>query len=133
MFFQKKGLLAALFLILLVMACSFGKSQDRIRIVKSTPDEGTILQKGSNVDLIVEVGYHLGSAKTGTISLVVQDQDNNPITQTSMVVQEGTRRTTLAKTFTTPSEANSLFVFTPLSVQGKESSVAVDRIGFSLK
>lgn len=56
MFFQKKGLLAALFLILLVMACSFGKSQDRIRIVKSTPDEGTILQKGSNVDLIVEVG-----------------------------------------------------------------------------
>jgi len=133
MFFRRQGLILTLLLVFLIIACSGGRNSDRIRIVKSTPDEGTILNKGSAVNLVVEVGYHLESAKTGTVGLVVQDQDNNPIAQTLVIVQQGTRRITLEKTFTIPGEVKSLFVFTPLHVRGKESSVASDSIGFSLK
>jgi len=132
MFLRRQDVILTLLLVFFVIACSGERSPNRIRIVKLTPDEGTILSKGSEVNLVVEVDYQLESA-SGTIGLVVQDQDNNPITQTLVVVQKGARRIILKKTFTIPDKVESLFVFTPLYVRGKESSVASDSIGFSLK
>lgn len=128
------GVICAFLLRLLILPTSaIGEETGTIRIIETIPERGTVLSKGSEVHLVVNVEYALTGSKIGAISLVIQDQDNKPIVQTSVVVKPGFGKVTLKKDFKVPSDATSVFVFTPLYGQDRSSSIDAPSFGYSVE
>ena len=104
-----------------------------IMIVKTMPQDGTVLTKDSEIELVIDVEYAFKETKTATISLVIQDQDANHIAETSIVVNEGSERATLRKKFKVPQNSKSIVVYTPIYLQGHETSSAAPAIAYNVK
>jgi hypothetical protein len=129
-----KNTVRALLLVILILPIPvLGEEMGTIRIIETVPERGTVLSKGLEVHLVVNVEYTLTGSKIGAVSLVIQDQDNNPIAQTSVVVKPGSGKVTLKKDFKVPNDATSVFVFTPLYGQDRSSSIDAPSFGYSVE
>jgi hypothetical protein len=77
---------------------------DSITITNITPTAGSDLVPGSAVTVTAAVSYASGSARTGTIRLVIEDQNNNSLTATqkTVSVNKGQGAVNLVDQFTLP-------------------------------
>jgi len=94
------------------------------QITSISPDTTQILRSGEQVKLKVDVSYVL-TAESGTIKLVVLAADNSGVAQDVEVITKGSGKSTLKAEFTVPS-TTVIRVFTPLIVQGQNSTSAAD-------
>lgn len=94
------------------------------QITSISPDTTQILRSGERVKLKVDVSYVL-TAESGTIKLVVLAADNSGVAQDVEVIAKGSGKSTLKAQFTVPS-TTVIRVFTPLIVQGQDSTSAAD-------
>lgn len=100
------------------------------QITSISPDTTQVLRAGEQVKLKVDVGYVLTS-ESGTITLVVLAADNSGIAQDFKVITKGSGKSTLEAEFTAPS-TTVIRVFTPLIVQGQNSTAAADGRAFKV-
>jgi hypothetical protein len=104
--------------------CSGGRSPsapggpDRISIAAISPAAGTTLAPGASVTFSATLDYVLSSSGAGSITLVVEDQDNrvlNPGNQVTTIVSQGAGSVKLTGQTTIPAAGVSLVrVFFPL-------------------
>lgn len=100
------------------------------QITSISPDTTQILRSGAQVKLKVDVSYVL-TAESGTIKLVVLAADNSDVAQNFEVITKGSGKSTLEAEFTVPS-TTVIRVFTPLIVQGQNSTSAADGRAFKV-
>ena len=100
------------------------------QITSISPDTLEVLHSGEHVKLKVDVSYVL-TAESGTIKLVVLAADNSDLAQDVKVVTKGRGKSTLEAEFTVPL-TTTIQVFTPLVVQGQNSSSAADGRAFKV-
>ena len=81
-----------------------------IKLESASPTPGTAITVGQRVEFKVTVSYQLSIADSGSIILVVQDE-NNP----SQSVGKGKGTVTLAQSFIVPSGSNEIRLFVPLT------------------
>jgi hypothetical protein len=100
---------------------------DSIRIVSISPSTDDPLRVGQTITFKVEVEYNLASAKSGSVTLVIQqgESDRLPLANEVEVILKGKAKLSLSKNLRIP-ETNVLQVFTPLNVQGGTSTSVVD-------
>ncbi len=109
-------------------------SNDSIRIVFISPDPDSSLRAGEKVVFHVEVDYDLRSAGSATVTLVIQQGESGrpPVANSdTQVVLKGAGRLVLSREIEIP-DTNSLFVYTPLAVQGATTTRTVDRRAFKV-
>jgi hypothetical protein len=94
------------------------------QITSISPDTIQVLRPGERVKLKVVVS-HVLTAESGTIKLVVLAADNSDIAHGSETITKGTGTSTLEVEFKVPS-TTVIRVFTPLIVQGQNSTSQVD-------
>ena len=100
------------------------------QITSISPDTLEVLRSGEHIKLKVDVSYVL-TAESGTIKLVVLAADNSDLAQDVKVVTKGRGKSTLEAEFTVPL-TTTIQVFTPLVVQGQNSSSAADGRAFKV-
>ena len=100
------------------------------QITSISPDTLEVLRTGEHVRLKVDVSYVL-TAESGTIKLVVLAADNSELAQDVKLVTKGRGKSTLEAEFTVPL-TTTIQVFTPLVVQGQNSSSAADGRAFKV-
>ncbi|MDO8773581.1 MAG: hypothetical protein Q7K57_33705 [Burkholderiaceae bacterium] len=100
------------------------------QITSISPDTTQVLRSGEQVKLKVNVSYVL-TAESGTIKLVVLDADNSDVAQDFAVITKGSGKSTLEAKFTVP-RTTVIRVFTPLVVQGQNSTSAADGRAFKV-
>ena len=110
-----------------VAVASSDSSPDSVKIVSISPDPGTALRVGEKVGFKVEVEYNLGSAASGSITLVIQQGESGrmPLANETEVAQKGKGKLVFRKEIEVP-DTSAIQVFTPLSVQGGTSTSVVD-------
>jgi len=127
-------LAAALALVPLVAGCNKGSSPtdltspDSIAINSIAPAAGTKLAPGSTVTFTTSVGYTLVSASSATITLVIEDQNDQPltVTQPQLTVAAGTGTVSLTGPVTIPATGvTTLQVFIPLTPAGSTGSPTI--------
>ena len=94
---------------------------DSIAIETITPARGTTLRKGQEVTFTAFVRYTVGTASTGRMSMVIQNQANQNLqaagTQPRVDLIRGGGTVTLTSRITVPtSGTSSVIVITPLFV-----------------
>lgn len=94
------------------------------QITSISPDTTQVLRAGEQVKLKVVVS-HVLTSESGTIKLVVLAADNSDIAHGSEAITKGTGKSTLEVEFKVPS-TTVIRVFTPLIVQGQNSTSQVD-------
>ncbi|MDD5209465.1 MAG: hypothetical protein PHV36_08765 [Elusimicrobiales bacterium] len=114
---------AALAAVMSLAGCT-AKSGGTVHIASLSPEAYATVRVGDKVDLKVEVDYTL-EKKTGTISLVVQKDDNSSLGSVTEKVKEGSGRVTLKHTFTVP-ETRTVTVFVPMDLEGYNKTMIVD-------
>jgi len=100
------------------------------QITAISPDTLEVFRTGEHVKLKVDVSYVL-TAESGTIKLVVLAADNSELAQDVKLVTKGRGKSTLEAEFTVPL-TTTIQVFTPLVVQGQNSSSAADGRAFKV-
>lgn len=100
------------------------------QITAISPDTLEVFRTGEHVKLKVDVSYVL-TAESGTIKLVVLAADNSELAQDVKLVTKGRGKATLEAEFTVPL-TTTIQVFTPLVVQGQNSSSAADGRAFKV-
>ena len=105
-----------------------GPSQvtDSITIQEISPAAGTTLNRGTNVTFTARIGYSLGSASTGRIALVAQDQAGSALApQPFANVPRGSGTVSLSQQVTIPAQGvTRVDVFFPLLPDGASRSTA---------
>jgi hypothetical protein len=93
-----------------------------IGYVRATPKRGTHLVVGDHVVLSVTVKYKLYVTDTGTITLVLQKDDDSLLMpghkQVKAEVSRGSGQTTLTDEFDVPAGTRSVRLFIPLTPTG---------------
>lgn len=101
---------------------SFADPGYSIRCVSATPKRGTRLKVGEHIVLSVTVAYKLTVADTGRIVLVLQKDDNSPLTpghkQVQTEVSRGSREITLTDEFDVPAGTSLVRLFIPIAPTG---------------
>lgn len=100
------------------------------QITSIAPDTTQVLRSGEQIKLKVDVSYVL-TAESGTIKLVVLAADNSDVAQNFKVITKGSGKSTLEAEFTVPS-TTAIRVFTPLIVQGQNSTSVADGRAFKV-
>lgn len=100
------------------------------QITSISPDTTQVFRSGEQVKLKVDVSYVL-TAESGAIKLVVLAADNTDVAQDIEVITKGSGKSTLEAEFTVPS-TTAIRVFTPLIVQGQNTSAAADGRAFKV-
>jgi hypothetical protein len=90
-----------------------------IKLESASPTPGTAITVGQRVEFKVTVSYQLSIADSGSIILVVQDENNKNLLadqkQPSQSVGKGKGTVTLAQSFIVPSGSNEIRLFVPLT------------------
>ena len=101
-----------------------------VQITSISPDTIEVLHPGEQVKLKVDVSYVL-TAESGTIKLVVLAADNSTVAKDVAVIKKGSGKSTLQAQFTVPN-TTAISVFTPLIVQGQNSTSITDGRAFKV-
>lgn len=131
-------LVTFLSLVTFLAGCSGGRSPsepsadtDSISITSLSPAAGIKLTPGSTVTFAATVAYSLGSAATGTITLVIEDQNFKVLTigpQKIVAITRGRGSVSLSDQITVPTTGViQVEVFLPLSPQGATMTKIVDK------
>jgi hypothetical protein len=95
-----------------------------VQLVSAVPAPGTQVFPGQTLEFEVTVAYQLSIADTGSVLLVVQDENNKNLAgeqpQQSRVVKRGRGDVTLTQSFVVPPGANEVRLFIPLVPNGVE-------------
>jgi hypothetical protein len=129
------SLASTLVLLTGLAACSGGRSPsepsltDSISLSSISPAAGTKLAPGSGVTFSGTVNYTLGSAGTGRIVLVIQDQSGNLLTtaaQKTASILRGQGTVSLSDQITVPATGvTQIQVFFPLTPAGASQTNVV--------
>jgi hypothetical protein len=101
--------------------------QDSVTIVSIQPPAGTTLQAAATVVFTATVGYHLASAPSGIVLIVIEDQSfknlSATVPQPRVTVASGTGTVTLTDQVVLPSSGvASVLVIFPLVATGAAAS-----------
>ncbi|MDO8251048.1 MAG: hypothetical protein Q7T78_15200 [Rhodoferax sp.] len=131
------SLLASIAVSCLLLGCQLPEQHTGVppfgslaQITSISPDTIEVLRSGEQVKLKVDVSYVL-TAESGTIKLVVLAADNSDVAQDFEVITKGSGTSTLEAEFTVPI-TTAIRVFTPLIVQGQNSTSAADGRAFKV-
>jgi hypothetical protein len=95
-----------------------------VQLVSAVPAPGTQIFRGQALQFKVTIAYRLSIADTGSIVLVVQDENNKSLTgdqpQQSQIVEQGQGTVTLTQSFIVPAGGNEVRLFVPLVPNGVE-------------
>jgi hypothetical protein len=95
-----------------------------VQLVSAVPAPGTQIFPGQTLEFKVTIAYRLSIADTGSIVLVVQDENNKSLSgnqpQQNQTVEQGQGTATLTQRFTVPEGANEVRLFFPLVPRGAE-------------
>jgi hypothetical protein len=108
-------------------------SKDSIKIYEISPEEGTVLKKGSSAIFKVTINYILVSAKTGSIFINIQDNENRVIKSVSKVVKKGIGSEEFTIKVEIPADVESIIIFTPLLPSGGSQTTVVDTKMFEVE
>lgn len=95
-----------------------------------SPDTTQVLRVGAQTKLRVGVSYAL-STESGTLTLLVLAADNAVVARDVKMIAKGSGTATLEADFTVP-RTTIVRVFTTLTVQGQDSTSAVDGRSFEV-
>ena len=98
---------------------------DSIKIIKISPKEGTVLEKGSTVTFTIILNYVLASAETGRVAVNVQDGNNHVLKTSMRDIKKGTGTEELNVKVYIPSDIDSIIIFTPLIASGSIATTVV--------
>jgi PPE-repeat protein len=94
-----------------------------VQLVSAVPAPGTQIFPGQTLEFRVTVGYQLSMAETGSVILVIQDENDQNLgtgPQKSQTVERGQGNVTLAQSFVVPADAREIHLIIPLVPQGVE-------------
>jgi hypothetical protein len=101
---------------------SFADQGYSIRCVDATPKRGTYLRVGEHVMLSVTLAYKLSVREKGFVGLVLEKDDNSPLTpghkQVIKEVSRGSGEITLTDEFDVPSGTSLVRLFVPIRPDG---------------
>lgn len=108
---------------------------DAIRLVSMSPDSGTILAPAQTVTFSGTVNYTLGTADSGSVLMVIEDQNFAVIqptgTQPRARVAAGQRDVSMSQTLTLPPAGiTAVNVFFPLVPKGATSTKTVAFVSY---
>jgi hypothetical protein len=129
---------------MIIAGCSGGSSPtdpviiDSIALDSISPASTTTLTAGSRVTFTGHVRYTLGSASTGHVSIVIQDQSSNRLSTTVpqpiMAVTRGGGTVDLSDSITVPATGvTSVNVFFPLFPAGVTQTSTVQVVRYSVR
>lgn len=95
-----------------------------VRIVEIAPATGDALLVGSKVAFELDIEYTLSTAE-GTLGMVVQDAQDQPLAQRFDAVSGHSGRARLSLTLDVP-DTQTLRVFAPIAAQGQVGTTVVD-------
>jgi hypothetical protein len=89
-----------------------------VQLVSAVPAPGTEIFAGQTLEFKVTIAYRLSMADTGSVVLVVQDENNRSLggnqPQQTRSVERGEGEVTLTQTFVVPTDVHEVRLFVPL-------------------
>jgi hypothetical protein len=112
-----RGSLLALALLIAWIGCQ--KKVDTVKIISIYPHTETALHAGKTVNVSVEIEYNLVTAASGTVAMIIQQEEegSDPLKSVTRVIRKGKGTMVLEADVVVP-RTNAVNVFTPLNVQG---------------
>lgn len=104
---------------------------DSVKIIKALPGLGSSLIAGSTVSLRFEIEYSLQSADSGSITLAIQD-DNNELLGNATVEVDGNEGTVELKAKILIPDTSYITVFSPLMPSGSSGTRTVDAVTYEV-
>ncbi len=123
------SLVIALFVVSTCYAETEGKKENYVKIREIQPDLSLPLEVGSDITFEVNVEYYLNE-DSATIDLVIQKAEHSGSAASYLggdteIISPGSGVVTLKTTIKIP-ETKAIQIFTPLTLQGQNSSSIVD-------
>ena len=108
---------------------------DSVTVVSIQPSGGTTLQAGAPVTFSATIDYHFSSATSGSIAIVVEDQNYNSLSPTvpspPVTVAKGIGTVTFSHQIVVPSTGvTTLYVLFPLSATGETRTRTVAAVSY---
>jgi hypothetical protein len=108
---------------------------DSVTVVSIQPTGGTTLQAGSLVSFSATIDYHLSSAQSGSISVVVEDQDfkhfSSTVVSSPVTVARGIGTVTHSGSVVLPATGvSTLYVLFPLMATGDSRTQTVAAVSY---